>query len=69
MTERERFTKYLEDIGCKIEIASMKREIVQFGYFRTEEVIAIDGHVMFARRFEELAADWCKYIEPHIREN
>lgn len=69
MTERERFINYLKGIGCEIKVACMKREIEQFGYFTTEEVIAIDGHVMFVRQFDELATDWCKYIEPHISEN
>lgn len=67
MTEKERFMEYLKGIGCKIEIASMITEIKQFDYWSEKEVVSIDNKVITMSKFEEMAKDWCKFIEPHLK--
>ena len=57
---------YLKSLGCIIENEIMERTIEKFGYKSTQEVIAIDGHVMSMVAFEEFAADWCKIIKPRL---
>ena len=67
MTEKERFMEYLKGIGCEIEIASMVTEIKQFNYWKAKEVISIDNKVITMSAFEDMAKNWCKFIEPHLK--
>lgn len=68
MNEREILIKYLESLGCKIELATMKKDIKQFGYKAEQEVIAIDMHVISINQFEDFARLWCKIIKPRVLE-
>lgn len=57
---------YLKSLGCIIETGTMEKKIEQFGYKSTQEVIAIDGHVMALSTFESFADNWYKIIKPRL---
>jgi len=58
--------EYLKSIGCIVEHEVMIKTIKNFGYQSTQEVIAIDGHVMALRTFEDFANNWQKIIRPRL---
>ena len=67
MTENALKTiEYLKSIGCIVEHEVMVKQIKKFGYQSTQEVIAIDGHVMALRTFEDFANNWQKIIKPRL---
>ena len=69
MTENALKTiEYLTSIGCIVEREVMVKQIKKFGYQSTQEVIAIDGHVMALKTFEDFANNWQKIIRPRLED-
>lgn len=57
---------YLKGIGCVIEYGTMERTIKEFDYKNTQQVMAIDGHVISIEAFNDFAEKWCKIIKPRL---